>query len=53
MVEALGQSSTTQLHDMGADNDNIYSPAYAIYEHGKLIGYCFSTMPPMQLEPVI
>jgi len=36
MAEALGQSNTTRLYDIGANNDNIYSPAYAIYEHGKI-----------------
>ena len=36
MVETLGQSNpTTLLYDMGANNDNIYSPAYAIHERGR------------------
>ena len=36
MAEALGQSNTTQIYDLGANNNNIYSPGYAIYEHGKI-----------------
>ncbi len=36
MAEALGQSNTTQVFDLGANNNNIYTPAYSIYEQGTL-----------------
>ncbi|KAJ3503353.1 hypothetical protein NLJ89_g8477 [Agrocybe chaxingu] len=35
--EALGPSNTTQVLDMSANNNNIYSPVYGIYEHGNLV----------------
>jgi len=36
MAEAMGQSNATRVIDMGANDHNIYTPAYAIYEHGTL-----------------
>jgi hypothetical protein len=36
MAEALGRSNTTQVLDMGSNDHNIFTPAYAIYEHGTL-----------------
>lgn len=32
--EALGPSNVSQVVDLSAENDNIYAPAYAIYENG-------------------
>jgi len=37
MAEALGPSNATQVIDLTANGNNIYSPAYAIYEHGTLV----------------
>ena len=36
MAEALGQSNMTQVIDMSSNDDNIYTPSYAIYDHGTL-----------------
>ncbi|PPQ65022.1 hypothetical protein CVT24_008170 [Panaeolus cyanescens] len=36
MAEALGGTNTTQVIDVQANGNNIFSPAYAIYEHGQL-----------------
>uniref|UniRef100_A0A8H7XVC6 Beta-glucuronidase C-terminal domain-containing protein n=1 Tax=Psilocybe cubensis TaxID=181762 RepID=A0A8H7XVC6_PSICU len=35
-AEALGPSNTTQILDLQANNNNVYTPAYAIYEGGTL-----------------
>jgi hypothetical protein len=37
MAEAIGPSNNTQVVDLAANNNNIYSPAYAIYESGILM----------------
>lgn len=34
VAEAFGSSNTSQIIDLKADSDNIYHPAYAIYENG-------------------
>lgn len=34
MAEALGPSNSTQIMDLAANDDNIFTPAYAIYENG-------------------
>jgi hypothetical protein len=34
IAEAFGSSNNSQVVDLQADNDNIYHPAYAIYENG-------------------
>ena len=47
MAEAMGQSNTTRVIDMGSNDDNIYTPAYAIYEHGTLARALLSTMSPI------
>jgi len=36
MAEAMGQTNATRVIDMGANDHNIYTPVYAIYEHGTL-----------------
>ncbi|KAF9054026.1 glycoside hydrolase family 79 protein [Panaeolus papilionaceus] len=36
MAEALGGTNTTQVLDVQANGNSIFSPAYAIYEHGQL-----------------
>ncbi|KAF9484215.1 glycoside hydrolase family 79 protein [Pholiota conissans] len=36
MAEAIGPSNTTQVLDLMANGNNIFSPAYAIYESGAL-----------------
>jgi hypothetical protein len=35
VAEALGNSNTSQIVDLQANADNIYTPAYAIYEDGE------------------
>ncbi|TFK36088.1 hypothetical protein BDQ12DRAFT_737177 [Crucibulum laeve] len=35
MAEALGASNNSQVLDLGANNQNIYTPAYAIYENSN------------------
>ncbi|KIY48442.1 hypothetical protein FISHEDRAFT_73638 [Fistulina hepatica ATCC 64428] len=35
MAEVLGPSNETQVLDLGANNGNTYTPAYAIYERGE------------------
>jgi hypothetical protein len=34
MAEALGPSGTAQVIDLDANNHDVYTPAYAIYENG-------------------
>ncbi|PPQ83810.1 hypothetical protein CVT25_001025 [Psilocybe cyanescens] len=36
MAEAMGPSNNTQVIDLQANSNNVYSPAYAIYEAGTL-----------------
>ncbi|KAH8092184.1 hypothetical protein BXZ70DRAFT_951580 [Cristinia sonorae] len=36
MAEVLGDTNTSQVIDLQANNANIYTPAYAIYEQGNL-----------------
>lgn len=36
VAEAFGPSNTSQIVDLQANGDNIYTPAYAIYEGGSL-----------------
>lgn len=36
MAEAIGASNNSQVLDLAANNNNIFSPAYAIYEGGNL-----------------
>jgi len=36
VAEALGSSNTAQVLDLNANGDNIYTPAYAIYEQGTV-----------------
>ncbi|KAJ7592650.1 glycoside hydrolase family 79 protein [Mycena floridula] len=35
MAEALGASNSSQVLDLQANSDNIYTPAYGIYENGN------------------
>ncbi|KAG2005628.1 hypothetical protein CC2G_002017 [Coprinopsis cinerea AmutBmut pab1-1] len=35
MAEALGPSNGAQVLDLEANNGNVYTPAYAVYEHGR------------------
>lgn len=35
-AEVFGPSNTSQIIDLGANSDNIFTPAYAIYEGGNL-----------------
>jgi hypothetical protein len=37
MAEAIGPSNNTQVIDLSANNNNVFSPAYAIYESGNLM----------------
>ncbi|KIM41887.1 glycoside hydrolase family 79 protein [Hebeloma cylindrosporum] len=37
MAEAIGPSNNTQVIDLAANNNNVFSPAYAIYESGNLM----------------
>jgi hypothetical protein len=37
MAEAIGPSNNTQVIDLAANNNNIFSPAYAIYDSGNLM----------------
>jgi hypothetical protein len=34
MAEALGSSNKSQVLDLGANDESIYTPAYGIYEDG-------------------
>ncbi|KAJ3829651.1 glycoside hydrolase family 79 protein [Lentinula raphanica] len=34
MAETIGPSNQSQVLDLGANNNNIYTPAYAVYENG-------------------
>lgn len=34
MAEAMGPSNTSQILDLNANSENVYTPAYAIYENG-------------------
>ena len=36
MAEALGSSNASQILDLLPNNQNIYTPAYAIYDRGNL-----------------
>ncbi|TFK36155.1 glycoside hydrolase family 79 protein [Crucibulum laeve] len=36
MAEILGKSNTSQVVDLASNYGNIFTPAYAIYEHGTL-----------------
>jgi hypothetical protein len=36
VAEALGPTGTAQIVDLNANNGNVYTPAYAIYEQGAL-----------------
>jgi hypothetical protein len=36
MAETLGSSNVSQVLDLGANDGNIYTPAYAIYENGNV-----------------
>lgn len=36
IAEALGPTGTAQVVDLEANNGNIYTPAYAIYEQGVM-----------------
>jgi hypothetical protein len=35
IAEAFGQSNTSRIVDLGANYDNMFQPAYAVYENGK------------------
>ena len=35
MAEVLGSSNVSQVLDLGANNNSIYTPAYGIYEDGN------------------
>ena len=37
MAEAIGPSNATQVLDVQANANNIFTPAYAIYENGTLV----------------
>ncbi|KDR78254.1 hypothetical protein GALMADRAFT_266767 [Galerina marginata CBS 339.88] len=37
MAEALGPGNNTQVLDLAANANNIFSPAYAIYDNGNLV----------------
>ncbi|KAA1475467.1 glycoside hydrolase family 79 protein [Dentipellis sp. KUC8613] len=48
MAEILGPSNTSQVFDLGANNNNMYTPAYAVYENGtptKVVLFNFVTDP--------
>ena len=36
LAEAFGTSNSAQIVDLQANGDNIFTPAYAIYENGQL-----------------
>lgn len=36
VAEALGSTGTAQLIDLNANNGNVYTPVYAIYEQGNI-----------------
>jgi hypothetical protein len=36
IAEAFGSSNESQIIDMFANNADIYTPAYAIYDNGKI-----------------
>ncbi len=36
VAEAFGKSGTSQIVDLQANGDNIYTPGYAIYDNGSL-----------------
>lgn len=36
LAEALGPTNTAQVVDLNANDGNVYTPAYAIYEQGTL-----------------
>lgn len=36
VAEAFGSSNTSQIVDLQANGDNIFTPAYGIYENGNL-----------------
>ena len=36
MAETIGPTGTAQLVDLNANNGNLYTPAYAIYENGNI-----------------
>lgn len=36
LAEAFGSSGTSQIVDLQANGNNIYTPGYAIYEKGQL-----------------
>ena len=36
MAEAFGTTNTSQIIDLGANAENVLTPAYAIYEQGSL-----------------
>lgn len=36
VAEALGPSNTSQVVDLAANNNNTFTPAYGIWEHGQL-----------------
>ena len=35
VAEVMGKSNTTRIKDMGANNGNVYTPAYAVFENGQ------------------
>ncbi|KJA24861.1 glycoside hydrolase family 79 protein [Hypholoma sublateritium FD-334 SS-4] len=37
MAETIGPSNATQVLDVQANANNIFTPAYAVYEHGTLV----------------
>lgn len=37
MAETIGPTNTTQVLDVQANSNNIFTPAYAVYEHGTLV----------------
>ena len=41
LAEALGKTNTAQVVDLGANNQNIFTPGYAIYENGALSKLAF------------
>lgn len=36
VAETLGSSNNSQIIDLNANNNNVYTPGYAIYENGQL-----------------
>ncbi|TFY66779.1 hypothetical protein EVG20_g4311 [Dentipellis fragilis] len=48
MAEILGPSNASQVFDLGANNNNMFTPAYAVYENGtptKVVLFNFVTDP--------